>query len=233
VNGGFETNTCASTTWCDYGAGYFAEGWYNDYGTIDVQFAYDGQWFAYEGIYTVDISGNAPYEGAIYQYVPTQIGHTYTVSWVQSGNFYCDPAVKVMHVQATGGDSVSYYFDTTGNTAYNMQWQSQSYTFTATSSSTRVEFFSDTPTCGGMVLDAISMVDVTPASVVCADSDPSDWNQYGQAYYCSNNFQGFIQCWGSAPYIQGLYQNCASGTTCRCAVGVECSGPNGNQSPCA
>jgi len=72
---------------------------------------------------------------------------------------------------------------------------------------------------------------VTPDSF-CASANVADWTPYGQGYYCWNGNAGFIQCWGSAPDVRSAYQNCAVGTTCRCAnAGPECSN-HGTETPC-
>jgi len=70
------------------------------------------------------------------------------------------------------------------------------------------------------------------AAAFCSqDADQADWTPYGQGYYCWNGNAGFIQCWGEAPYIQAVYQNCAAGTSCRCSFGAECSN-HGTETPC-
>jgi hypothetical protein len=71
---------------------------------------------------------------------------------------------------------------------------------------------------------------LTPLTL-CNDANEADWTPYGQGYYCWNGNAGFVQCWGESPLIQAVYQPCASGTTCQCASGVECSN-HGTQSPC-
>jgi len=71
----------------------------------------------------------------------------------------------------------------------------------------------------------------TPQNFCTSIANPSDWTPYGQGYYCWNNNAGFIQCWGSSPYIFSEYQACASGTTCRCSGTQECSN-HGTESPC-
>jgi len=233
ANGGFESNSCGSDTWCTYyGPSVFAPSWTVDFGSIDVQHSCTCQWAAYEGTFTVDLSGNG--EGAIYQDVATNVGDSYTLSWEQAGNLWCDPPVKYMHVQVTGSDTQYYSFDTTGYTPTNMGWESESFSFTATSGVTRVEFVSDIYSSCGVVIDTVSLIDTTPLTPQqqCAATDQSTWNQYGQGYFCSNADQGFVQCWGSVGSIYGVYQNCPTGTTCQCADGVECS-DNGTSSPCA
>jgi len=69
------------------------------------------------------------------------------------------------------------------------------------------------------------------ALAFCQNANQADWTPYGQGYYCWNGASAFLQCWGSAPYIQAQSQNCALGTGCHCAYGVECSN-HGTQSPC-
>lgn len=60
----------------------------------------------------------------------------------------------------------------------------------------------------------------------CNLVDPADFT-YGQGYYCYNG--GFVQCYGDP--VGASYQNCPSGTSCQCAVGLECS-DHGTRSPC-
>jgi len=61
---------------------------------------------------------------------------------------------------------------------------------------------------------------------VCAVSNPADWT-YGSGYYCFNGGSSFVQCWDSGNAII----QCPFGTSCQCAVGVECS-DHGMRSPC-
>jgi len=66
----------------------------------------------------------------------------------------------------------------------------------------------------------------TNPKVYCSLVDPNDFT-YGQGYYCFNG--GFVQCYGDP--ITANYQNCPAGTSCQCAVGLECSN-HGTSSPC-
>jgi len=73
------------------------------------------------------------------------------------------------------------------------------------------------------------------ANAFCNGRNPSDWANLPaqQGYYCANSNQGFMQCWGQPPYVQGAYQNCAPTTFCQCTNGnTECSQQN-IASPCA
>jgi len=58
----------------------------------------------------------------------------------------------------------------------------------------------------------------------CSQVDPADFT-YGQGYYCYN--AGFVQCYD----YNSVYQPCPAGTSCQCAVGIECSN-HGTSSPC-
>jgi len=81
----------------------------------------------------------------------------------------------------------------------------------------------------GVVLQVSGTANALSPSVACQNANQADWT-YGQGYYCWNQGAGFIQCWGEDP-VQSSYQDCAEGTSCQCASGVECSN-HGTQSPC-
>jgi len=66
------------------------------------------------------------------------------------------------------------------------------------------------------------------AQSICENADQSLWG-YGQGYYCFNS--GFVQCWGSAPWIESAFQNCPAGTACACTDLSECSS-FGTLAPC-
>ena len=76
-----------------------------------------------------------------------------------------DPTVKEMRVQAAG-QSQDFSFDSTGRTRPDMGWESRSWTFTANSTLTSLEFFSLNQTGGshGPALDNVS-VTVVPEPI--------------------------------------------------------------------
>jgi len=238
LNGGFESNSCGSDLWCTYGPGYFLgdNSWDCYYGTIDVHHSNVAQLSCFEGDFCVDLSGNE--EGGITQAFSTIVGHSYTISWMQSGNFNCAPTIKQMDVTvnfahgAPPAPTQTYYFDTTGIDSTNMNWQSASYSFTAIQYLSAVYFSSDTPSSCGLLIDAVTLTDNSLAdpTAFCATVDTSQWT-YGQGYYCANENAGFYQCYGDTNDLEGNYQNCPLGTVCICAPGDECSN-HGTSTPC-
>jgi len=228
-NGNFEQNSCTNPAFCTYFSTELP-GWTVTSGSVDLVFSSSLVWFAYEGSWSLDVNGNTV--GAMYQDVATTVGTQYQLTFKYSGNANPGCAnLKQMNIDATGNSAQTVTFAPTSNS--NMNWQSGSYSFSATSSTTRLSFTGLNSGCAGIVLDdmVLSAVNQSPLAF-CAQTDQSQWNVYGQGYYCSHANQGFIQCWGSGGNVYGEYQNCAAGTTCRCYSGEECSS-NGQQSPCA
>jgi len=228
TNGGFELNSCNDPAYCEYGVGdLVCPGWIVSFGNVDLVNSV-AEWVGYDGDFSIDLDGIVA--GGIYQDVSTTIGTGYILTFQYSGNY--NPAcanLKQMSVTATGSSPATFFDDATTNTPSNMNYQLGTYSFTATSSTTRISFNGVNSGCAGVVIDA---VDLSVAELHCSDTNPADWNIYGEGYYCSNGNVGFIQCWGSAGTIYESYQNCATGTSCRCFQGEECSS-NGQQSPCA
>jgi len=238
LNGGFESNQCTDPLWCDYGVGYFCgdNSWDCTYGTIDIHHNNVAQLICIEGNFCVDLSGNGI--GQITQQFDTVAGHSYTVSWSQAGNFKCGPNVKTMYVQASFANGASsaapqyYSYDVTGiSDPALMPWVTESYTFTAANYAANINFISTTATTCGVVIDAVSVTDVTTSTSFCQGVDESQWT-YDQGYYCTNAGQGFYQCYGSTSDIESSYIPCPAGTTCQCPDGLtECS-DHGTETPC-
>ncbi len=120
------------------------------------------QWVPTEGVQSLDLDGISA--GAIYQDVPTVAGQQYTITFSIAGNPGAGTAVKTVQVTA-GSASQAFTFDTTGKTPSNMGWTQQTLAFTATGSTTRLQFASldDANSAGGPALDGISVV-ATPAT---------------------------------------------------------------------
>lgn len=100
----------------------------------------------------------------------TVAGRVYRVSFDLAGNPNGAPSCpggpdRSVQVQATGGAAATYTFDTTGRAAYNMGWTGQTYTFTATGSSTLLSFASLNHMPCGPTLDNVVVADVTPTPV--------------------------------------------------------------------
>jgi choice-of-anchor C domain-containing protein len=134
-------------------------------GSVD----YIGTYFqASNGTRSVDLNGNEP--GCISQTFATIPGATYTVTFDLSGNpdtnsaaNLTSPSNKTLIVSADGSQTQTFSYDTAtaGNTRDVMKYATQTYTFTATDSSTTLTFMSTTPGAFGPVLDNVSITQTT------------------------------------------------------------------------
>lgn len=119
-----------------------------------------GNWDASDGSVLVDM--NALNTGGLSQTLETEIGATYTVYFDLSGNPdaqtnpLVDP-VKDMTVSAAGVTQ-AYSYDVTGNTINDMNWEQQSFTFVATSTSTELVFSSLEAGPRGATIDNVQLV---------------------------------------------------------------------------
>jgi choice-of-anchor C domain-containing protein len=104
---------------------------------------------------SVDLDGNAP--GGVSQSISTIAGHKYEVSFMLSGNPDGGPATKTLDVSASSASPVFTY--TNGaNSHGNMAYAAESFTFTATGSSTTIGFASgDVATPYGPVIGEVSV----------------------------------------------------------------------------
>jgi len=226
-NGGFESTSCTSDEWCTYGTGNDIPGWTITEGTVDIQASNTngGTVVAHSGSWSVDVSGNNV--GAIAQDFATHVGDQYTVTFWLAGNVNCGPEFKVLDVSATGADTQQYTFDIGGHdNGDNMGWSQQSYTFVATATTTTLSFTSLTYTSCGPTIDDVSVTESNPAAL-CSQWTWTD----NPGYFCSGNNVGFYECLSGPWAPQSAYFNCPAGTSCSCAVGVECS-DNDSESPC-
>ena len=131
-------------------------------------------WQASNGSRFLDLS--AEDAGGVEQTFDTVAGRVYRVSFDLAGNPNGPPNCpggpdRSVQVQATGGNAATYAYDTTGRAAYNMGWTGQTYTFTATGSSTLLSFVSLNHIPCGPALDNVVVTDVTPNPVPAT----SDW----------------------------------------------------------
>lgn len=177
VNGSFEDPDCGPiTTWVTLFAGSLSlAGWTIDSGSIDHMCTF---WQATDGTRSVDLSGNSA--ASISQSFPTIAGKTYDVSFDMAGNMFCGSPIKLMTVNAPGYSN-QFAFDTTGNTVINMGYETNMFSFVATSASSTVEFTSNENSACGPVLDNVVITEIVPlVTEVTIDvkpgSDPSSWN---------------------------------------------------------
>ena len=116
-------------------------------------------WQAADGDRSLDMSGESA--GSISQSFATVVGMQYTVHFSLAGN----PTDELQKLQVSAGAATEqlYTFNSTGHTAASMGWTTQSYTFTATSTTTTLSFASiEDGTTGysyaGPALDNVSVV---------------------------------------------------------------------------
>jgi choice-of-anchor C domain-containing protein len=165
INGSFETGTFLPNA-----SGFeqlnavdtSIDGWTVDAGSVDWIGAY---WQADDGAMSIDMSGAGA--GTISQTFETTIGNTYNVSFALSGNPDGDPAVKTLDVSATGGTVGNYTYDASANDLNNMNWTEATYSFLATSASTKLSFISTTATPFGPAIDNVVVTETVPVKDDC------------------------------------------------------------------
>ena len=160
-NGSFESGTSPGAYLTVPTGGTAIDNWSVDSGNVDYVGSY---WAASDGARSIDLNGSTA--GTLSQSFATTPGATYKVTFDLSGNPASGPADKALSVNATGGTSTAYHYDTSveGNTLSDMKWQPQSYTFTAPSATTTLSFASQTTGAYGPALDNVAITElyVTP-----------------------------------------------------------------------
>jgi choice-of-anchor C domain-containing protein len=163
VNGSFEQGPPVSSYVNVRGGATSIEGWVVTGEGID----YIGSlWAASDGKHSIDLDGSAPsaetppYDrGGVAQTFATTPGKTYRVTFDMAGNPFHGPIRKPMRVSAAN-QHMDFTFDITGKNTRNMGWVSETWTFTANSKSTTLEFRSLTVSPGtgwGAVIDNVSV----------------------------------------------------------------------------
>jgi choice-of-anchor C domain-containing protein len=156
VNGSFEIGVNPPTTsFTTLGAGNTdLTGWSIGGGGIDWIGAY---WQASNGVRSLDMT--AITAGSISQTLSTVIGQRYVVTFDLAGNPDPNggPTLKSLDVTVNGLDLVNYTFDTTGFSTSNMGWESKSYSFVATSTSSTLAFTSNNGLASGPALDNVAV----------------------------------------------------------------------------
>lgn len=151
--------------------------WTVDSGSVDYIGSY---WMASDGTRSLDMTGFS--SGTVSQTFPTVIGHTYEVSFDMAGNPAGFPLEKHLDV-SVGGAPESFTFDVTGKTLVDMGWETNTYEFTATSTSTTLSFASQDAGFFGAALDNVVVTDALTDKDQCkkggwmAYTDPSFKNQ--------------------------------------------------------
>ncbi len=167
TNGGFESGASIPPGNLTLAAGSTdIAGWTVSQGDID--YVGDGRWEASEGTRSLDLNGFEA--GGIKQTFTTVAGASYLVSLDMAGNPEWDPPQKTMTVKASG-QSTTFTFDTSGKSRSVMGWENHTWTFTAASESTTLEFESATSgSYGGPTLDNVSVQSSYLSRTVTSDS---------------------------------------------------------------
>ncbi len=138
TNGSFESGTSNdSGGFTNLGTGSTSiTGWTVSVGNIDWIGSY---WNASDGVRSIDLAGTNS-SGTISQIFDTTPGQSYLVTFDLSGNPEGPPISKTLEALIDGNLAGSFGFDTTGQAIPNINWSSQSFTFTATGASTTIAF---------------------------------------------------------------------------------------------
>lgn len=175
VNGSFELGTDPNANGGE-NIGLFApdstslDGWVVSSGTMD----YIGnRWAAGEGARSLDLSGVTT--GTIYQTVTGFTpGAAYRLSFLLAGNPEGGSSVKTARV-GVGSEFADYSFDTTGFSASNMGWRTESLDFIAAASSLSISFVGLDNNPYGAALDDVSVAPMTNSSPVPAGDLNTPW----------------------------------------------------------
>jgi choice-of-anchor C domain-containing protein len=167
INGGFETGTVdPGTQYLNLPTSSIAiDGWLVASGDVN----YLGTLYqASEGTKSVDLNGDGP--GSISQSFSTVLGSIYVVLFDLAGNPDGTPVVKTLEVSAAG-QSQQYLFDTTGHNSGQMGWTPQVFQFTATDTTTTLQFASLStgpwgPTVDNVSVDALDLGSVPEPSTL-------------------------------------------------------------------
>jgi choice-of-anchor C domain-containing protein len=104
------------------------------------QIDYVTGWVDADGDRSLDLNGS-PGVGGIAQTFNTAAGQQYLVSFALAGNTFSGTPIRQLGVSAAGQSEV-FSFDTTGFSDDNMGWVNKTWVFTATASTTTLEFYS-------------------------------------------------------------------------------------------
>jgi choice-of-anchor C domain-containing protein len=165
TNGNFEAGTHTSAPFEPLFPGDTQlTGWTVEAGSIEWIGSY---WQPSEGSRSIDL--NAFEAGTLSQTIGTTTGNTYTMTFDLSANPECGDPVKTLTVQASGAEAEAFAYDTAaaGNTVIDMKWETRTYSFVATSVSTKLTFTSTlSGPCGPALDDVVVTETVAPSPSV-------------------------------------------------------------------
>lgn len=162
-NGSFENGTNPGTITNLPNGSTAITNWVVSRGNVD----YVGNiWLAEDGSRSVGLNGTAA--GGVSQTFNTYAGALYGVSFCLSGDPFTSEPMKHLRVTAAGA-SVDYTYDASVAWFWDMHWELATWSFTANSNSTTLEFYS---LDAGDYGPAIDSVDVTVLSDLGVDGGP-------------------------------------------------------------
>ena len=153
-NGSFETGPNPGTGFLTYGNGSTAV---NDWTVTgdSIDYISGSFWDAADGQRSIDLSGNNA--GGISQSFSTVVGAQYMVTFQLAANTGGGDTYKDVTVSA-GGSSQNFTFDSTGHSFTSMGWEENSFTFTATDTTSALTFTSLDANATGPALDDVQVV---------------------------------------------------------------------------
>lgn len=213
-------------------------GWVISVGNIDWESGPPCGWDPSDGSNSLDLVGSGGI-GGIQQTFDTIPGITYQVQFDLAGNYGAPPVVKPLAV-TINGNTTNFTFDTTGKSAANMGWTTQTISFTAASNSSTINFVSDvTPSGGslnaGAALDNVRITagpgpGLTPPSIVkFFAAEAIQLNESTSLTFIISNPNG-VNLSGidfTDPLPEGLVVSAPNGFTGGCSGG-EISAPPGS-----
>lgn len=147
-------------------------------GSGDIDYMDTDFWQAAAGQHSLDMSGTQA--GTIAQTFDTVAGASYTVTFSLAGNPDGGaPATKTLRVAATGGPATDYSVTPSGNSTSNMGWANQTYSFTASGSSTTLSFTSLAASNSGPALDDVRVVAGVTGTPALSAPTLSTWAMLG------------------------------------------------------
>ncbi len=162
ANGGFDSGPATSGYVTVYAGDPSITGWTVTGGSVDYIVDY---WTGSPGP-SLDLSGLYQ-DGGVSQEIPTTPGSRYRIQFMMSGNPDGGPMLKTMTVATNNGNTKEYTYDTWENSTMrtDMKWESNSFYFTASATTTVISFSTAITTAFGPALDdvSISLVVAPPA----------------------------------------------------------------------
>ena len=130
-------------------------------------------WNASNGYISLDLNGTTGI-GGVAQTFTTVPGQIYRVTFDLSGNPLGGPALRELELKAAG-QSVQFEFDVTGQTPADMGWETQTWTFAATETTTTLEFLSTTSSGSfGPAIDNVHVSTVSESDFHLIELGPDD-----------------------------------------------------------